>query len=54
MLECSICTCEFDIELEGGVEGWIGMIPCCLCPTCMAGLADLFRQIADEGLQTPN
>jgi hypothetical protein len=37
-LTCSICSCDFDIELEGGVNGYIGIIPLALCPMCHSGL----------------
>ena len=38
MTECSICSCEFDLEAEGGVEGLIGLIPFAFCPTCKSGV----------------
>ena len=41
-LICSVCRCEFDIELEGGVEGEIGILPVALCTMCYSGLYDLF------------
>lgn len=46
--ECSICEDEFDPESEGGIEGYLGMIPFALCPTCLAGLANFFL---DEGYE---
>ena len=42
MSECSICSCEFDLDAEGGVEGYIGIIPVAFCPTCHAGLAEAY------------
>ena len=42
---CSICRCEFDIDSEGGIEGYLGIIPTRFCPTCFSGLDDLFTQI---------
>jgi len=42
---CNICTCEFDIEAEGGVQGYIGIIPFSLCPMCYSGLMDMYEQL---------
>ena len=41
-LVCSVCHCEFDIELEGGVDGEIGILPVSLCAMCFSGLSNLF------------
>lgn len=49
--ECSICLTDFDIESEGGVEGYVGLIHFALCPFCHAGMADLYgceRDHCDE------
>jgi hypothetical protein len=43
--ECKICDCEFDIELEGGIQGYIGIIPFSLCPMCYSGLMDMYEQL---------
>jgi hypothetical protein len=42
---CNICTCEFDIESEGGIQGYIGIIPFSLCPMCYSGLMDMYEQL---------
>lgn len=42
---CTICSSEFDIVDEGGVEGDIGILPVCFCPTCNAGILDYAEQI---------
>ena len=42
---CNICSCEFDIESEGGVQGFIGIIPFSLCPMCYSGLMDMYEQL---------
>jgi len=42
---CNICSCEFDIELEGGVHGYLGIIPFSLCPMCYSGLMDMYDQL---------
>jgi len=46
--ECKICDCEFDIELEGGIQGYIGIIPFSLCPMCYSGLMDMYEQLHGE------
>ena len=43
--KCNICSCEFDIESEGGVQGFIGIIPFSLCPMCYSGLMDMYDQL---------
>jgi len=42
MNECNICHCDFDLELEGGAEGYFGIIPVSFCPTCFACMYDMF------------
>jgi hypothetical protein len=48
LVTCSVCSREFDIEGEGGIEGLIGLIPIVLCPTCKAGVWDMVLQDQDE------
>ncbi len=43
--ECSICHGPFSIENEGGIEGFIGIIPVAFCPTCKAGIYDLAEML---------
>lgn len=43
--KCNICSCEFDIESEGGVQGFIGILPFSLCPMCYNGLMDMYDQL---------
>ena len=45
---CNICTCEFDIEAEGGMQGYIGIIPFSLCPMCFSGIMDMFEQLSGD------
>jgi hypothetical protein len=50
--ECSICQCEFTDD-EGGIQGYIGIIPVSFCPTCFSGICDMVEQLYDrqwEGL----
>ena len=43
--KCNICHCDFDIESEGGIQGYIGIIPFSLCPMCFSGLMDMYDQL---------
>jgi len=45
---CNICTCDFDIESEGGIQGYIGIIPFSLCPMCYSGLMDMYEQLCGD------
>lgn len=42
---CNICSCEFDIESEGGIQGYLGILPFSLCPMCYSGLMDMYDQL---------
>jgi len=42
---CTCCCGNFDMDLEGGVEGFIGILPVCFCPTCKAGIFDFAEQM---------
>lgn len=46
--KCNICSCEFDIESEGGVQGYLGILPFSLCPMCYSGLMDMYDQLHGE------
>ena len=37
---CTICEGSFDLDLEGGRRGSIGILPVAFCPTCLAGIMD--------------
>ena len=39
VIECSICSVEVEEE-DGGVIGFIGLLPSAFCPTCKAGIYD--------------
>lgn len=43
--KCNICHCEFDIETEGGIQGYLGIIPFSLCPMCYSGMMDMYDQL---------
>ncbi len=51
---CSVCQCDFTDD-EGGIQGYIGIIPVAFCPTCFAGICDMVEQLDGrewEGLTT--
>jgi len=44
-LVCSVCHCEFDIELEGGIDGYLGILPVAFCAMCYSGMDEFFTQL---------
>ena len=42
-MDCSVCKSEFDIEQEGGIEGYFGILPVAFCPTCYACMIDMIQ-----------
>jgi len=44
-LVCSVCHGEFDIELEGGIDGYLGILPVAFCSMCYSGLDEFFTQL---------
>ena len=52
--KCSVCQCDFTDD-EGGIQGYIGIIPVAFCPTCYSGICDMVEQLDGrewEGLTT--
>jgi len=52
--ECSVCEIDFSDD-EGGMVGYIGIIPVAFCPTCYSGICDMVEQLDGrewEGLTT--
>ena len=45
--KCTICQCDFTDD-EGGIQGYLGILPVAFCPTCFAGLCDLMEQLDDR------
>ena len=45
---CVICDTEFNLEDEGGINGYLGILYVAFCPTCFAGLEDMFKQLNDQ------
>lgn len=38
--QCTICDGDFDLDSEGGAQGYIGILPVQFCPTCKTGIMD--------------
>jgi hypothetical protein len=50
--KCNVCQCDFTDD-EGGIQGYLGILPVAFCPTCFAGLCDMVEQMNNrewEGL----
>ena len=50
MSKCSICSTEFSLDDEGGIEGDLGMLPVSFCPFCLSGIFDMSKQIIQNSL----
>lgn len=44
MPTCTICDGDFDLDLEGGRQGYIGILAVSFCVTCYAGIMDFAEQ----------
>lgn len=44
-LTCAVCQCGFDIHAEGGIAGYLGILPIALCPMCFSGLDMFFTEL---------
>jgi hypothetical protein len=50
--KCNVCQCDFTDD-EGGVQGYLGILPVAFCPFCFSGLCGMVWQLDDrewEGL----
>ena len=50
--KCTICQCDFTDD-EGGVQGYLGILPVAFCPFCLSGLFNMIGQLDErewEGL----
>ena len=45
--KCNVCQCDFTDD-EGGVQGYLGILPVAFCPTCFAGLCDMVEQLYEK------
>ena len=48
IVNCNICTSDFDLDSEGGIAGELGILPVAFCPTCLAGVTDMVSQLMGE------
>jgi hypothetical protein len=46
--ECSVCSCDFVPEEEGGIIGEFGILPVQFCPTCLCSMLDMADQLRGE------
>ena len=52
--KCSVCQTDFTDD-EGGMLGYIGILPVAFCPFCYSGICDMVEQLDGrewEGLTT--
>ena len=42
--KCSVCQTDFTDD-EGGMLGYIGILPVAFCPYCYAGICDMVEQL---------
>ena len=45
--KCSVCQCDFTDD-EGGIQGYLGILPVAFCPTCFAGICDMVDQMNER------
>ena len=45
--KCSICQTDFTDD-EGGMLGYIGILPISFCPFCYSGICDMMDQLDDR------
>jgi len=46
-MNCSVCNSEFELNTEGGIEGYFGAIPVRFCPWCLSCMLDMARQLTN-------
>jgi hypothetical protein len=52
--KCNICSCDFSLDGEGGIDGHIGMLYFSLCPTCFSGIVDMCDQLREDDMDVTN
>ena len=45
---CNICQGPADLENEGGIQGYIGIISFTLCVWCYAGMTDMVEATCEN------
>lgn len=48
-LECSVCGSDFDLDDEGGTNGYFGITPVSFCPWCLSCMIDMVQHMTGEG-----
>jgi uncharacterized protein (DUF983 family) len=43
--KCNVCSCDFSLEDEGGIDGYFGILYVAFCPTCFASMEDMCNQL---------
>lgn len=51
---CNICSCDFSLQDEGGIDGYIGILYFSLCPTCFSGIVDMCDQLRGDDMDVTN
>ena len=46
-VECNVCSADFSLEKEGGVEGYFGVLLVRFCPFCLASMFDMVEQLTE-------
>ena len=47
-LESSVCGSDFDLNDEGGTNGYFGIIPVSFCPWCLSCMIDMVQYMTGE------
>jgi hypothetical protein len=48
--KCTICHTDYDSEEEGGIEGYLGIIPVSFCSSCFTGVVSMVEEVAGVSL----
>lgn len=50
MEKCSVCSCDFSLEEEGGISGAFGVLPVDFCPTCFSSMMDMADKLGGDDM----
>jgi hypothetical protein len=50
MKKCSVCSCDFSLEEEGGISGSFGVLPVDFCPTCFSSMMDMADKLGGDDM----
>lgn len=45
---CNVCSCDFSLDGEGGIDGYFGILYVAFCPTCFACMEDMCDQLRED------